>query len=447
MDSSNVPVQMLPGDSSVIRSFSQVVSCNSNCRSLEEKSEKLHEIIEERNGKSTMEDRNVFSSRNVENDKEMNVGQNGRKLCEEIEKSSEVSERMVKIKKLNTNGQEVRSEISKIVKNESKLNPSAKEFRSHDKKNCKEVKVNHVEENEGKKLEIANVKTSMVRSRKINNSGKESSGGRSSNSVLVHLFEEVFKSGQPNFIGRRVSLPFNKFNIPLWRDLLVDYVDNIICEFLEFGFPLDFNKAVVLATDERRNHKGAKEHPEYVSNYLTSEVERSRVAGPFKTNPLSIPIMVSPLNTVPKASSDERRIIVDLSWPLGEGSVNSGISKEYYLEKKIELHYASIEDVCEMVLSLGSGALIFKRDLRQAYRQFPVDPSDYYLLGYHWDNQYFFDTVLAMGQRNAGVGCSRVTNAVMHIFSKCGHQGVSYLDDLIGVSTSSRGIQIVIMLL
>ena len=149
--------------------------------------------------------------------------------------------------------------------------------------------------------------------------------------------------------------------------------------------------------------------------------------------------MVSPLNTVPKASSDERRIIVDLSWPLEKGSVNSGISKEYYLEKKIELHYASIEDVCEMVLSLGSGALIFRRDLRQAYRQFPVDPSDYYLLGYHWDNQYFFDTVLAMGQRNAGVGCSRVTNAVMHIFSKCGHQGVSYLDDLIGVSTSSRG--------
>ena len=29
---------------------------------------------------------------------EMNVGQDGRKLCEEIEKSSEVSERMVKIK-------------------------------------------------------------------------------------------------------------------------------------------------------------------------------------------------------------------------------------------------------------------------------------------------------------------------------------------------------------
>ena len=56
MDSSNVPVQMLPGDSSVIRSVPQVVSCNSNCRSLEEKSEKLHEIIEERNGKSTIED-------------------------------------------------------------------------------------------------------------------------------------------------------------------------------------------------------------------------------------------------------------------------------------------------------------------------------------------------------------------------------------------------------
>ena len=158
---------------------------------------------------------------------------------------------------------------------------------------------------------------------------KEIASGQSSNSVLVSLFEQVFRSGQPNFIGRRISLPFNKFNIPLWRDLLVDYFDNIICEFLEFGFPLDFNKAVVLATDERRNHKGAREHPEYVSNYLTSETERSRIAGPFQTNPLSVPIMVSPLNTVPKADSNERRVIVDLSWPLGKGSVNSGISNTW----------------------------------------------------------------------------------------------------------------------
>ena len=105
--------------------------------------------------------------------------------------------------------------------------------------------------------------------------------------------------------------------------ICVDYNDKIICEFLEFGFPLDFDKSVQLNTDERRNHKGAREFPNFVSKYLQKEVEKTRIVGPFHQNPFSIPLMVSPLNTVAKSSSDERRGIVDLSWPLGWGSVNS----------------------------------------------------------------------------------------------------------------------------
>ena len=255
-----------------------------------------------------------------------------------------------------------------------------------------------------------------------------------SQDVLVQLFEEVHRSGIPNYKGCRITLPFSKLNIPLWREWLVDYKDYVICEFLEFGFPLDFDKSVELNTNERRNHKGAREYPEFVNKYLCTEVGKSRIAGPFKSNPLSVAIMVSPLNSVPKRSSDERRVIVDLSWPLGQGSVNSGISKEFYLQEKIESHYASVEEICQMVMRIGPGAMIYKRDLRQAYRQFPVDPADYYLLGYFWNDVYYFDTVLAMGQRNAGVGCSRVTNAVMFIHSKFGYHGTSYLDDLIGVS-------------
>ena len=258
---------------------------------------------------------------------------------------------------------------------------------------------------------------------------------------LIELFEKVYSSKVPNYQGCRIPIPFKTFNIPLWRELLRDYDDQIICDFLEFGFPLDFDKNVVLRTNERRNHKGARDHAEFVSEYVRKEVVKTRIAGPFLSNPLSVPIMVSPLNSVPKSCSDERRIITDLSWPIGEGSVNSGISKEFYLNQKIELHYASVEDVCRMVVDIGVGAVIYKRDLRQAYRQFPVDPADYRLLGYYWNNEYYFDTVLAMGQRNAGAGCSRITRAVMHIHADSGHQGVSYLDDMIGVSHPSHGTE------
>ena len=66
-----------------------------------------------------------------------------------------------------------------------------------------------------------------------------------------------------------------------------------------------------------------------------------------------------------------------------------------------------------MVLEVGPGAHIYKRDLRHAYRQIPVDPADYRYLGYFWQDMLYFDSVLAMGQRNAAMACSRTTNAVI----------------------------------
>ena len=51
-----------------------------------------------------------------------------------------------------------------------------------------------------------------------------------------------------------------------------------------------------------------------------------------------------------------------------------------------------------MLLKVGRGAMIYKRDLQKAYRQFPVDPGDYRFLR----DELYFDTFLLMGQCNAG---------------------------------------------
>ena len=156
------------------------------------------------------------------------------------------------------------------------------------------------------------------------------------------------------------------------------------------------------------------------------------MAGPFAEAPFS-PFVVSPLNTVPKKDTDDRRVITDLSWPFGS-SVNDGISSESYLGEEVTLKYASIESVCALVLEVGEGAHIYKRDLKQAYRQIPVDPGDYCLLGYYWNDNLYFDVVLAMGQRNAAMACTRTTSAVMFIHRCRGCRGANYLDDLIGVA-------------
>ena len=365
-------------------------------------------------------------------------GQNSGSVSSSLEKFSKENDEVFEIEE-----EESFEDIKKVVKEERSVSHCGNEVikktvrsfsqsgSQDDKKSIEEEKLSQY----GKKsMQKVLIKKCEVGSKSEVSIQSVKSNGRPAQSVLVELFEKVYRSGLPNYKGCRISLPFNKLNIPLWRELLADYKDYVVCDFLEFGFPLDFDKSVNLSVNERRNHKGARDFPEFVNRYLCAEVEKSRIAGPFQINPLSIPIMVSPLNSVPKQSSDERRVIVDLSWPLGEGSVNSGISKEFYLQEKIESHYASVEEVCQMVLEIGKGALIYKRDLRQAYRQFRVDPADYYLLGYFWNSCYYFDTVLAMGQRNAGVGCSRVANAIMFIHSKNGYCGTCYLDDLIGVS-------------
>ena len=176
-----------------------------------------------------------------------------------------------------------------------------------------------------------------------------------------------------------------------------------------------------------------RNYPNFINQYLEKETNASRIAGPFGKNPFSLPLIISPMNSVPKSCKEERRVIVDLSWPHG-ASVNDGISKTVYLGELINLHYASVEQVCQMVMAVGRGAHIYKRDLRHAYRQIPVDPRDYRFLGYYWNELMYFDTVLAMGQRNAAMACSRTTDAVVYMHAQDGFSATNYLDDLIGVA-------------
>ena len=166
---------------------------------------------------------------------------------------------------------------------------------------------------------------------------------------------------------------------------------------------------------------------------------RNAVIGLFSHNPFSCPVAVSPLNSVPKSDTTERRIILDLSWPVGS-SVNDGIQSGSYLAQEISLVYPTVDLIGDRVAALGSGCLLFKRDLKRAYQQFPVDPHDYPLLGYFWNGNFYFDVVLPMGLRTAAVACQRATNAVRYILSTASCHVFNYLDDFIGVALPSRAL-------
>ena len=160
---------------------------------------------------------------------------------------------------------------------------------------------------------------------------------------------------------------------------------------------------------------------------MKKESNYKAIVGPFKSNPFFEPMAISPINSVPKKDSLERRVIVDLSFP-ENNSVNDGILKDQYLGENIAVHYPTVDDLISLIKKKGKGCLLYKRDLKRAYRQIFIDPGDIHLLGYKWKGHIYFDRVLTMGLRSAAYICMRTTSAIRFICSQHGIEILNYLD-------------------
>ena len=148
------------------------------------------------------------------------------------------------------------------------------------------------------------------------------------------------------------------FNISVWRSrfiLKANYDDIIVCELLEYGFPSGFD-SIRLPKSTSKNHGGALGYAEHVDEFLRKERQLGAILRPFSKNPLDSFLMTSPLNTVEKKSyPGARRVIVDLSSPLGM-SLNNGIDTDVYLGERSTVHYPSLDDLFELVVSLCTGS-------------------------------------------------------------------------------------------
>jgi len=158
----------------------------------------------------------------------------------------------------------------------------------------------------------------------------------------------VYLLGQPNFLGARLSVP-SLLNLSLWWSLLTGYSDEVVCDFLEFGWPIGYDYSGFLHSSDFRNHKGALDFPSAVDSYLSTEIASGSVCGPFVSNPFSVPFAVSPLNSVLKPDTTPCRFILDLSWPEGS-SVNDRISKDFYLGRPVLLTYPTVDDIADRIV-------------------------------------------------------------------------------------------------
>ena len=133
----------------------------------------------------------------------------------------------------------------------------------------------------------------------------------------VLLSSRVKDEGYPNVFGAKIPVKSN-WDLGYPEEMLTDYHDREIVEFLRFGWPANRLPTSPAPTLNNSNHASALSHPEFISKYLEMEIKFNAVMGPFERIPFpGNRVGVSPLSTRPKRDTRDRRTILDLSFPLG----------------------------------------------------------------------------------------------------------------------------------
>ena len=251
----------------------------------------------------------------------------------------------------------------------------------------------------------------------------------------LYIYTLVQPTGLPNYLSARIPLP-HALNMPVWRQLLCHYSDSLLCDFLEFGWPINYSRShwPVLCL---QNHASALAYPQQIQDYMAQEVSHQAMLGPFNTPPFPI-YQINPLMTKSKKGCDTKKwVIVDLSWPHGF-SVNDGISKDVYLGEPVTLKYPTVDTLVSLILQHGPGCLLYSVDLARAYRQWRSDPLDWPLLGIMWDNSFYFDISIPFGLRPGAMFCQRVTDSIRHILQQSYITVVNYIDDFAAIFTPDK---------
>src|ERR1700734_1975501 len=186
-------------------------------------------------------------------------------------------------------------------------------------------------------------------------------------------------------------------NTPLnhdaWAHFLSDYPDKVfvssLLHIIKFGANIGFQGAQ--ATRPSKNLKSALQSPTFVGTSIATLLTSNHAHGPFLVSPLD-QFRCSPLGVVfRKRSIAKPRLINHLSWPPGS-SVNDGIP-----DSEASISYDAFECAVKDLVSAGTGSLMAKLDLKDAFHQIPIRPSDWHHMGFSWGNEFFYSIVLAFG--------------------------------------------------
>ena len=101
---------------------------------------------------------------------------------------------------------------------------------------------------------------------------------------------------------------------------LKDYEDKVVAQFCKFGWPINIENANFTVRSPPRNWRSATNYAAQMDAYVERETRLGTLLGPFDSNPFKSQAIVSTLSTTEKKGTDERRVIMDLSFPPGDSN-------------------------------------------------------------------------------------------------------------------------------
>ena len=251
-----------------------------------------------------------------------------------------------------------------------------------------------------------------------------------------------YPANTPNYKGARIPLAHTGLNVKSWRTHLIGYGDaSELLQFMEFGFPLGLVDSPDLSPCQR-NHGSAYQYYPHLDKFVSGEIMRGGLTGPFETPPWSS-LMISPLMTAPK-KPDSRRPVFDATF--GDKSLNNATPSDHYLGTPTLYTYPRIDDFKKIILICGKGCFMWKRDLQRFYLQLPLDPVEYQHVGCVWRGVFFFFVALMFGLRHSGLQGQKVTDALSWIHRRSGLETeeesmfhcINYCDDLGGAEPTEE---------
>ena len=258
--------------------------------------------------------------------------------------------------------------------------------------------------------------------------------GPDSSDNYLDVAQLIKQSGLPNYKQIRIPLK-SGLCFESWKKYLLDYKDQKVLQYLQFGFPLSISQPELLDNQSPTNHFSALQFQEAVSLYLAKESSHGAMLGPVKSfghHSGHKFVHCSPILTRPKGQNN-RRVILDLSYPKGL-SLNDQVDRSRFDGDLFSLKFPSIDYIVKEICSHKNDVVISKIDVARAFRNLRVDPADAVKLGIRWGNDVYIDVAVAFGWVHGSAAFQRVSDAVTFIMAQHGIKMFAYIDDYIMAS-------------